>query len=119
MSAEPWQDEWFELGLHAASDVLWRGVEAQHRVATLRLVDSLDEQAELERILEASKSPLPRPAPGAKQAPVDLHYLLHTPFRSAPRTPRAFAVRASRACGTARASVPPPAPRSPTGAGAS
>ncbi len=77
----PWQDEWFEIGLHVASDLLWRGVEAQHRVATLRLVDSLDEQAALERILEASKPPLPRPAPGAKQTPGDLHYLLHTPFR--------------------------------------
>jgi hypothetical protein len=32
----------------------WRGVEAQHVVSTMRLVDSLAEQAILEQLLEAS-----------------------------------------------------------------
>lgn len=52
----------------------WRVVEAQHRVPTMRLVDTLDEQRTLEDLLEASKPPLP--AEAAK-----LHYLLATPFR--------------------------------------
>ncbi len=53
---------------------LWRAVEAQHRVSTLRLVDTLDEQAQLEALLEASKPALP-----ATREP--RHYLLLTPFR--------------------------------------
>ena len=52
----------------------WRIVEAQHRVPTMRLVDTLDEQRTLEDLLETSKPPMP--AESAK-----LHYLLATPFR--------------------------------------
>ena len=80
-----WQDAWFETEVKAASGLLWRGVEAQHRVATMRLVDSLAEQAEIERILEASKPPLPRADPLANRSSharaEPLHYLLSTPFR--------------------------------------
>jgi RES domain len=54
--------------------MLWRGVEAQHAVATMRLVDTLEEQSVLEQLLENSKPPLPRQAAG-------LHFLLATPFR--------------------------------------
>ena len=73
MTAIPWKDDWFG---HArpARRKLWRGVEAQHRVATMRLVDSTAEQALLEQLLEASKPPLPPDS----QA---LHYLISTPFR--------------------------------------
>ncbi len=53
---------------------LWRAVEAQHIVSTLRLVDSAQEQLALERLLEASKPAIPAEA-------ASLHYLLHTPFR--------------------------------------
>ncbi len=53
---------------------MWRAVEAQHRVSTLRLVDTLAEQAQLESLLEASKPALPEVA-GPR------HYLLLTPFR--------------------------------------
>jgi len=53
---------------------VWRAVEAQHRVSTLRLVDTLAEQAQLERLLETSKPALP-----ATMSP--RHYLLLTPFR--------------------------------------
>lgn len=57
----------------------WRAVETQHRASTLRLVDSLGEQAVLEDLLEASKPPLPA---GCAR----LHWLLATPFRyPAPR----------------------------------
>jgi hypothetical protein len=55
----------------------WRLVEAQHRVSTLKLVDSLEEQDLLERLLEESKPALPPEARG-------LHYLLATPFRYRP-----------------------------------
>jgi hypothetical protein len=57
----------------------WRVVETQHRASTLRLVDTLAEQAALEYLLEASKPPLPDEAG-------HLHWLLATPFRyPAPR----------------------------------
>jgi hypothetical protein len=56
---------------------LWRAVEAQHLAATMRLVDSLEEQQVLERLLEETKPPLPEPTR-------KLHWLLFTPFRYAP-----------------------------------
>jgi len=52
----------------------WRLVEAQHRVSTLKLVDTLAEQALIEDLLEEVKPPVPPEC----QA---LHYLLATPFR--------------------------------------
>lgn len=61
---------------------LWRAVEAQHVASTLRLVSTVAEQLTLERIIEASKPPLP---PGTER----LHFLLATPFRyPAPRGSR-------------------------------
>lgn len=56
---------------------LWRVVEAQHTASTMRVTDSLEEQATLEALLEESKPPLP-------QAAQALHYLLATPFRYRP-----------------------------------
>ena len=56
---------------------LVRIVESQEQVATNSLVDSLEEQALLEQLLEAGKPPL-RAGDGA------LHYLLSTPFRYPP-----------------------------------
>lgn len=55
----------------------WRVVEAQHASSTMKLVDSADEQALLEQLLETAKPPLPAAARG-------LHYLLATPFRYPP-----------------------------------
>lgn len=52
----------------------WRLVEAQHHVSTLRLVDGIEEQAVLERLIEETKPPLPEECAG-------LDYLLSTPFR--------------------------------------
>ncbi|RVA56355.1 RES domain-containing protein [Mesorhizobium sp. M7A.F.Ca.US.001.01.1.1] len=52
----------------------WRMVEAQHHVSTLKIVDTLDEQAMLEDLIEETKP----------QIPIEcrhLHYLLATPFR--------------------------------------
>ena len=68
-----WDAAWFKSARQSTRE-LWRAVEAQHRVATMRLVDNLEEQRLLEDLLEASKPPLP---PGSK----GLHFLLHTPFR--------------------------------------
>jgi hypothetical protein len=56
---------------------VWRAVEAQHVVSTLALVDSLEEQALLESLLEESK-------PSVSKEAASLHYLLATPFRYPP-----------------------------------
>jgi hypothetical protein len=56
------------------SGVCWRTVEAQHRVSTMKIVDTLEEQGLLEQLLEQSKPPVP---PECRA----LHYLLSTPFR--------------------------------------
>ncbi len=53
---------------------VWRLVEAQHRVSTLKLVDTLDEQALLEDLIEETKPTIP-------QECRHLDYLLATPFR--------------------------------------
>jgi hypothetical protein len=52
----------------------WRMVEAQHRVSTLKLVDSLDEQAVLEDLIDETKPAIPVECR-------HLNYLLATPFR--------------------------------------
>lgn len=75
MSGTGWDPSWLQAVAPAQRD-LWRGVEAQHRVATMRLVDNLAEQDLLEQVLEASK---PKPPP----AGAGTHYLLFTPFRYA------------------------------------
>jgi hypothetical protein len=65
---------------------LWRAVEAQHIASTMRLVDDLAEQKQLEEILEATKPAIPRDAQ-------HLDYLLFTPFRY--RTPLGSRFRAA------------------------
>ena len=57
----------------------WRVVEAQHRVSTRRLVDTLEEQALLEQIVDEVKPPRPTDPRFDK-----LHFLLFTPFRHPP-----------------------------------
>jgi RES domain len=73
-----WSNTWTPRAVASEGRIaqrrLWRAVEAQHIASTLRLVDSVEEQALLERILEASKPAIPADA-------LDLHYLLATPFR--------------------------------------
>jgi hypothetical protein len=78
-----WQERWFADSARSASAMLWRGVEAQHRVATLRLADNLDEQAGLEALLDASKPPLPAAAH-------EQHHLIAAPFRYRSRHPSRF-----------------------------
>ena len=67
----------------------WRAVEAQHQVATRKLVDSDAEQQLLEEMIDTVKPPEVRAA--------RLHYLLSTPFRYPPlRYGSRFATRAER-----------------------
>jgi hypothetical protein len=62
-----------------ASLKIWRAVEAQHVVSTLRLTGNDPEAHDiLEELIEQSKPPVPEEAAG-------LHYLLATPFRYPPR----------------------------------
>lgn len=68
---------WFDSAVLPRSSALWRGVEAQHLVATMKLVDVAAEQHLLEELLESSKPPWP--ADGGGQ-----HYLIATPFRYRP-----------------------------------
>ncbi|PRD43382.1 hypothetical protein C5748_11830 [Phyllobacterium phragmitis] len=69
-----WTPDALRSEAHPHQGSCWRLVEAQHRVSTMKLVDTLDEQALLEQELEASKPPLPPECRG-------LDYLLATPFR--------------------------------------
>lgn len=59
------------------SGILYRLVESQEQIATRQLVDTLEEQALLEDMLETVKPPYP-------QNSDKLHYLLKTPFRYPP-----------------------------------
>lgn len=56
----------------------WRMAESQHIAATMKLVDTRDEQDLLETLLESSKPAQPEDTAG-------LDYLLATPFRYHPR----------------------------------
>ncbi len=62
----------FDIASYASE--VWRLVEAQHRVSTLKLVDTLEEQSLLESMIEETKPNLPPECQG-------LHYLLAAPFR--------------------------------------
>lgn len=74
MSSPTWTPDALSAEQRRLAGICWRLVEAQHRVSTLKLVDSLDEQALLERLIEEMKPPMP---PECRH----LHYLLSTPFR--------------------------------------
>jgi hypothetical protein len=82
-SSVDWSADWLSGIAPTLSRLLWRGVEAQHVVATMKLVDTLAEQDILERLLEGSKPPLPPAASG-------MHYLLSTPFRYPSPLPSRF-----------------------------
>ena len=70
----------------------WRVVESQHVLSTRKLVDSDEEQALLEELIDRVKPPLPA-GPEFR----GLHYLLFTPFRHPPlRYGSRFATRVER-----------------------
>lgn len=58
-------------------------VEAQHRISTSRLTDSLADEERLEMLIEQVKPPMPKEAR-------KLHYLLATPFRYGHRSASRF-----------------------------
>ena len=78
MSQVVWDTSWLESGVNQMTMRAWRGVEAQHVVSTMRLVDSAAEQDVLEQLLETSKPPLPK-----MKSPK--HYLIPSPFRYRPQ----------------------------------
>ncbi|MCE2570508.1 RES family NAD+ phosphorylase [Motilimonas eburnea] len=75
-----WQACQGEKAITPVDGVLYRLVESQEQIATLSLVDNLDEQAILEDLLEQAKPDYP----SQDLAHGDLHYLLKTPFRYPP-----------------------------------
>lgn len=74
MSSPTWTPAALSSEARPYAGTIWRLVEAQHRVSTLKVVDSLEEQAMLEDILEDTKPVVP---PECRH----LDYLLSTPFR--------------------------------------
>src|ERR1035437_2149242 len=74
MSSSTWPPAALSSDARSLAGTCWRLVEAQHHVSTLKLLDTVDEQKQLEDLIEATKPPLP---PECR----DLHYLLSTPFR--------------------------------------
>jgi RES domain len=74
MSSTTWTPAGLSSDARGLAGACWRVVEAQHHVSTLKLVDSVDEQAVLEELIETTKPAIP---PECRH----LHYLLSTPFR--------------------------------------
>lgn len=77
MSSPIWTPDALRSEARPLEGPAWRLVEAQHRVSTLKVVDSLGEQELLEAILDETKPPVP---PECRH----LDYLLSTPFRYRP-----------------------------------
>jgi hypothetical protein len=81
MSSTTWTAAALSSSRRRLSGRCWRIVEAQHEVATMKLVDTLAEQEVLEAAIERSKPVVPAPCR-------HLHYLLSTPFRYGAPYPR-------------------------------
>lgn len=81
MSSTTWTPDALSSEARPLSGLCWRLVEAQHHVSALKIVDSLDEQELLEKLIEGSKPPVPPEC-------WHLHYLLSTPFRYGAAYPR-------------------------------
>jgi hypothetical protein len=83
MSPGSWSPDWVHEFTADLFMPAFRMVETQYVAATMRLVDSADEQLMLEEMLETSKPPLPPQATGS-------HDLLAAPFRYVPQTGSRF-----------------------------
>jgi hypothetical protein len=81
MSSSIWTPAALSSDASALAGYCWRLVEAQHHVSTLKLVDTVEEQEQLEDLIEATKPSVP---PECRH----LHYLLATPFRYGAAYPR-------------------------------
>lgn len=74
MSLGTWTPAALSRERRSLSGTCWRAVESQHRISTMKLVDTLEEQAALEALLEPLKPPVPVECR-------QLDFLLFTPFR--------------------------------------
>ena len=74
---DQWQSIDWEKVIRPIRGTLYRLVESQEQIATRQLVDTLEEQALLEEMLDAVKPPYP-------ENMEHLHYLLKSPFRYPP-----------------------------------
>ena len=81
MSSTIWTADELSSSAQPLAARAWRAVEAQHRVSTAKLTDTLAEQERLEQLIEASKPVVPEECR-------HLHYLLSTPFRYGALYPR-------------------------------
>lgn len=77
----------FDLTEYAGT--CWRFVEVQHKSSTMKLVDDVQAQETLERLLDETKPPVPQDCQ-------HLHWLLFTPFRYAARHSTRFRPAGSR-----------------------
>lgn len=77
VAADLWQLCEAHKHIKPLSGLLYRLIENQEQIATRQLVDTLEEQALLEEMLETVKPPYPENLD-------HLHYLLKTPFRYPP-----------------------------------
>ncbi|MFN3658634.1 MAG: RES family NAD+ phosphorylase [Pseudolabrys sp.] len=77
MSSNTWTPAALASNAGALRTRCWRVVEAQSKVSTLKLTDTLDEQSALEDLIERSKPAVPEECR-------HLGYLLLTPFRYIP-----------------------------------
>src|ERR1700738_3771514 len=59
MPSTTWTRAALSSSARPLSGICWRVVEAQHHVSTLKLVDTLDEQQQLEALIEDTKPPVP------------------------------------------------------------
>ena len=74
---DQWQSIDWEKVIRPIHGTLYRLVESQEQIATRQLLDTLDEQALLEEMLDAVKPTYP-------ENMAHLHYLLKSPFRYPP-----------------------------------
>jgi hypothetical protein len=74
MSSSTWTPAALSSEARPHSGICWRLVEAQHRISTLKLVDTVEEQKTLEDLIQDTKPSLPPEC-------AHLHCLLSTPFR--------------------------------------
>ncbi len=81
MSLPTWTPAALSSEARAFAGRCWRLVEAQHRVSTFKLVDTLAEQQLIESLIEQTKPNIP---PECRH----LDYLLATPFRYEPAYPK-------------------------------
>lgn len=80
MSSSTWTADALLSRAAPLSGSFWRAVEAQHIVSTMKLTDSLEEQAILEELIDETKPPVPADCVG-------LDFLLMTPFRYSRQNP--------------------------------